>query len=83
MFFIIKMIFGVLIIGILYWSGFDIKQCFGIGIAITLANIVFRAEDKLIRKKPKWLHRKMCKLLLGWDWKDSKNEVPNETANSK
>jgi hypothetical protein len=23
-------------------------------------------------KKPKWIHRKLTKLLLGWEWKDNK-----------
>lgn len=23
------------------------------------------------QKKPSWLHRKMTKLLLGWEWKDA------------
>lgn len=26
----------------------------------------------MLTKKPCWLHRKMTKLLLGWEWSDSK-----------
>ena len=26
-----------------------------------------------LKKKPKWLHRKFCELLLGWKWIDIKD----------
>ena len=29
-----------------------------------------------VMKKPNWFHRKMHKLLLGWDWQDTEENYP-------
>jgi hypothetical protein len=57
------------------------KETIDLKVDLNFSQIIYAGYYKIggnigmqifLGKKPKWIHRKFTKLLLGWEWKDNK-----------